>query len=426
MNLSKPFAKPPSLPKGELVIDIGNEYRDRDIVIKLRIFSSESRLLKDCRSVLDEICPESYELADGHNASENWNDDIYIWDGSSDLPGPMAKPSPAAKLIVVSRNAIGALRHRLPHGDFVFLHSPVTPLALRVFLESAIARLSLNSHERAQRLQLDRDRILEKLLETNRRLQEYETDRTNFLMRAVHDLRVPLMALQGYSGLLLAAQLGSINSEQAAVLEKMQRSARRLGRLADAMLGLGMGANASVQLNLENASLEDCVHQAIHEIMPIAVQKKIHIDLQMDPPHGTLTFDAGQIEQVMVNLLDNGCKFTPKRGSIDIRGYSTHADELEGSSRTELPAGYRIDVSDSGSGIPAERLEDIFSEYTSYSGSADRSGAGLGLAICKIILNAHNGRIWASCAGRGASFSFVLPYVSTRRGVSPHAMKVAV
>ncbi len=112
-------------------------------------------------------------------------------------------------------------------------------------------------------------------------------------------------------------------------------------------------------------------------------------------------FDLGQLEQVLVNLLDNACKFTPKRGSIHIRGYSVEHQFAGGPG-----SGYRIDVTDTGLGIPSERIDRVFDEYTSYEGSADRSGAGLGLAICRMVVNAHNGRIWASSGAGGSTFSW--------------------
>jgi signal transduction histidine kinase len=72
---------------------------------------------------------------------------------------------------------------------------------------------------------------------------------------------------------------------------------------------------------------------------------------------------------------------------------------------------FRVDISDSGSGVPVENLEKIFDEYTSYSGGQDRSGGGLGLAICKFILNLHQGQVWAESSEEGSRFSFVLPFV---------------
>ena len=113
-----------------------------------------------------------------------------------------------------------------------------------------------------------------------------------------------------------------------------------------------------------------------------------------------------------MNFLENACKFTPKGGMIEVRGYpaclSAYGSHAE-AKISQQPDVYRVDVSDSGSGILPEHLENVFEEYTSYGGSQDRSGGGLGLAICKMILSAHRGRIWAENTSSGASISFVLP-----------------
>ena len=108
----------------------------------------------------------------------------------------------------------------------------------------------------------------------------------------------------------------------------------------------------------------------------------------------------------MINILDNACKFTPRGGSIELRGYPYFWDRRKTKSsvppaaerrrRTVLePTAYRIDIRDSGSAIPAEHLDHIFEEYTSYAGGRDRSGGGLGLAIVRMIVNQHEGHVWA-------------------------------
>ena len=79
------------------------------------------------------------------------------------------------------------------------------------------------------------------------------------------------------------------------------------------------------------------------------------------------------------------------------------------------PNSYRIDISDSGSAIAPEHLESIFEEYTSYAGGRDRSGGGLGLAICRLIIDQHRGRVWAQNTNKGPMFSLVLP---VRKGAS--------
>jgi signal transduction histidine kinase len=134
----------------------------------------------------------------------------------------------------------------------------------------------------------------------------------------------------------------------------------------------------------------------------------------------------------LINILDNACKFTAKAGSIEVRGYGffwerratrstvTLASERRQRSLHE-PNTYRIDIRDSGNLIPYEHLGRIFEEYTSYSGGRDRSGGGLGLAICKMIVTQHDGHIWAENTEFGPLFSFVIPLF---RGEPGHAGEI--
>lgn len=391
------------------------------------LISADRALFEVCHGILDQWGSQRCDLRMSPNGRVPDRGDVYIWDTESipKLPAAMAASDDSIKLVIVRRALLPSVRARLPHENFVFLHSPVTKLTLRVFLDSAIARLELARGEGNAIAQSGppRDRILQKLLETNLKLQEYDTERTSFLTRAVHDIRAPLMAIQGYCGLLLAGQFGPVNDDQVQILERMDRSLVRLGRLAEAMMELGMGGKAAASVKVENSCLESCVKQAVHEIRPFAQQKQIDVALELAPPTAPLRFDPAQLEQVLVNLLDNGCKFTPKRGSIRILGYSV--DEV--ASEAPFP-GYRLDISDSGPGIGADRIERVFDEYTSYGGSADRSGAGLGLAICRMIIGAHNGRIWATSKGSGTTFSIVLPYprAHVERQETFQAMRAAV
>jgi signal transduction histidine kinase len=126
------------------------------------------------------------------------------------------------------------------------------------------------------------------------------------------------------------------------------------------------------------------------------------------------------MEQVLINILDNACKFTPKAGTIELRGYPYFWERRMSRSAVPLaaerrhrdldePNAYRIDIRDSGNRIPAEHIDHIFEEYTSYAGGRDRSGGGLGLAISRMIVDQHDGRIWAENTESGPMFSIVLP-----------------
>lgn len=114
-----------------------------------------------------------------------------------------------------------------------------------------------------------------------------------------------------------------------------------------------------------------------------------------------------------MNLLENACKFTPRNGHIKVVAYSVSAQRgirTPPGITAGKGAGFRIDVCDSGPGIPPELLPNIFEEYVSHGSAADRSGGGLGLAICKMILQAHRGEIWIESGGNGTTFSFFLPF----------------
>jgi signal transduction histidine kinase len=132
-----------------------------------------------------------------------------------------------------------------------------------------------------------------------------------------------------------------------------------------------------------------------------------------------LFFEPTQFEQLLINLLDNACRFTPRHGSIDIVGgpsfWQRRSRPAAGvpverrRRQSDEPNMYRVDITDSGPGIPESFLPSIFEEYTSYSGPDDRSGGGLGLAICRTIVQSHQGSIWATSGKSGVTFSFVFP-----------------
>ena len=200
----------------------------------------------------------------------------------------------------------------------------------------------------------------------------------------------------------------------------MEHSAKRISRMASAMFDLSIGAKMNPEPVLREGDIREQIKQAMHEILPLARDKQITVRAaEILPPTQPLYFEPSQIEQVLLNLLDNSCKFTPRKGQIEVFGYPYFWERrfLGGTASTDrrvtsvrTPNAYRVDIKDTGSGVPADRLSHIFEEYTSYAGSQDRSGGGLGLAICRLIMTRHQGHIWAETLERGASFSFVLPH----------------
>jgi signal transduction histidine kinase len=182
--------------------------------------------------------------------------------------------------------------------------------------------------------------------------------------------------------------------------------------MSGAMFELTSRHNTDRRPNLIRSNIDNCVQNAADQIMPMAQEKGVSVSVDLDPPDTQLYMDPAAIEQVLVNLLENSCKFTRRNGAIEITGrlasWERMAHEASPSSKEAFPA-YKIEVQDNGMGILPEHLDSVFEEYTSYSGARDRSGGGLGLAICKMLIREHQGTIWAQSDRQGTKISFVLP-----------------
>jgi Amt family ammonium transporter len=313
---------------------------------------------------------------------------------------------------------------------------PIDAARLSIALEQAFARQEILARMNRQKDHGSRkDALLQCLLQANLRLQEYDQDRTNFLNRVLHDFRAPLTSITGYCGILRSGATGNLEPEQNELIQRVENSAKRLSRLADGLFQLGVRRFKQVKPELVKADIQATVETALAEVEPFVSQKHITISVQMDDPESELLFEPAQMVQVLVNILENACRFSPRRSAINIRGYSyfwerrtRHGVERvrpqdRRSRQRRVTNSYRIDISDSGPGILPEQLGSIFEEYISYSGEKDRSGTGLGLAISKGIIDLHNGRIWAESSSNGATFSFVLPYASV--ALEPERVLVA-
>lgn len=369
------------------------------------IVSNDEELTKLCGGILSDIAreqsvPISALSSDAFDREAN----LYIWDFDPSLRPP-PKINPVASLVVLAYSRdVPAVRAALGPETTLIL-KPVTRAIVSALLSVAV---------------LNHDDLVQGLLQANLKLQEYDQKRTDFLARVVHDFRAPLTALTGYCGLLLGEPLGSLNDAQKEVVERMHQSVRRLSRLADGMLQMSVARHVKKRPDRQRADLKSCLEEALNEIGPAAREKRVVIKSDLEACGDHLYFGPDQITQVLVNILDNSCKFAPKNGRIVIRGYQWFWERRHSQSVVSIlkerrrditvqPNSYRVDVRDSGNPIPEEHLLSIFDEYVSYSGARERGGAGLGLAICRGIIDQHSGRMWAENTIEGPMFSFVLP-----------------
>lgn len=395
--------------------------------MNIMLASQDAELFKLCREILDEYEGLDWHLSKVDSCVGPAAADLYIWDDAPavDLPREIDR-SFSKHLFLLQRGDLATFRESLGTAEAAILLKPVTKASLSAFL--GLAASSFQNHiSTAHSLRTDRDEMLQCLIQSNLQLQQYDQDRTNFLTRAVHDFRAPLTATGGYCGLLLSGALGPLEEEQKEVLRRMQHSIKRLSRMASAMFELGAGRHLKRQPDLQPGKIREHVEQVLHEATPFADAKNISLFVDLAPEPGPIYLESGQIEQVLMNLLDNACKFTPKNGTIEVRGYPSFWERRKGRNAgapaeerrrgdCRSPNSYRIDIQDSGPQIPNEHIGRLFEEYTSYSGGKDRSGGGLGLAICKMIIAAHDGRVWMENTEYGPRFSFVLPVHSAKYG----------
>lgn len=389
--------------------------------------SKDESLVEFCREMMSELFGTEWALVTGIPGNGTPAEALCIWDFTAGEGAAPQDPKPA-KLrkpwFVVHRKDLPALQDAAGTTDLNRLLKPVTWGALRAFLGEVNPNCNEPKDDSAgvvDALRVQSGEMLQFLIQANLKLQENDQQRNNFLARSVHDFQAPLTAISGFCGLLAEEEFGPLTPEQGRVLGRMLHSATRLSRASNGMFQLSVPHHVDQKLNLEKADIRECLEQALLEVARVLEDKRISIAAEIERAPDGLLFEKSQMEQIFINLLDNACRFTPRDGKIEIRGYPFFWDRTTGQApshdraqehrvnRVEDFNSFRVDIRDSGPGIPAAHADKIFEEYTSYGGGQDRSGGGLGLAICRMLLHRHQGRIWAESDPSGAVFSFVLP-----------------
>lgn len=228
---------------------------------------------------------------------------------------------------------------------------------------------------------------------------ESERLRNSLLAALSHDLRTPLTSLVGLSESLLRAEppLAANERETAAALHE---EARRLATMVANLLDMARIESGAVRLNRQWQALEETVGSALRPLRQALGARSIRTRIPADLP--LLHFDAVLLERVLSNLLENAAKYTPPGSTITIAA-SVREDRVE------------VGVSDDGPGLPPGREEALFEKFARGQQESAMPGVGLGLAICRAIVEAHGGRITAGQAPEGgAMITFSLP-----RGTPP-------
>jgi signal transduction histidine kinase len=233
------------------------------------------------------------------------------------------------------------------------------------------------------------------------KLAELSKLKENFISNISHELRTPLTHLKGYLDLMLANDFGPITLEQKNALDVMNRATDRLGRLIDDLILFSTSESGTIHLQIQPFDLIPQVKSIIQQHSAGAKRKNINLWLSADDPLPWVTGDPERIQWVINQLVENAIKYTEKEGEVCIRLVPGEKEVL-------------ISVMDSGIGIDPDKLDEIFEPFHQLDGSSTRKqgGTGLGLALVKKIIEAHNTKIGVfSTPEKGSRFEFHLKMV---------------
>jgi two-component system sensor histidine kinase KdpD len=304
--------------------------------------------------------------------------------GTATLPGASALYVP----LLASTGAVGVLGIR--PADAHAMDEPERLHQLETFASQTALAL-----ERARLAQDTRDAELR--IETERL-------RNSLLSSVSHDLRTPLATITGAVTTILD-EGGRLDAEtRQELLESVREEADRLNRLVQNLLEMTRLESGALQLRRELHPLEEIVGAALSRLGKRLGDRRVTTRVPPDLP--LVAIDDVLIEQVLVNLLDNALKYTPPVSPIEIIATATDRNVT-------------VEIADHGPGLPAGEEDRVFEKFYRGQPTGGR-GAGLGLAICRGIVRAHGGRIWAqNLPGGGVAFLFTLPLGDAEKAAVP-------
>lgn len=258
------------------------------------------------------------------------------------------------------------------------------------------------------------------LQESNRTLQQRVTERTKELRHALerlgeinqikanlisnisHELRTPLAHIKGYVELFVAGQLGDLSEEQSEAMQVTLRATKRLEGLIEDLIEFSTASREGITLHLQPVSIPELIDGVLDRSSEKAKKAGVILETKLENNLPDLHVDPERLSWAIFQLVDNGIKFTSDGGKVNVQ---VGTDDL----------GMHFSVSDTGIGIPEDRIQEIFEPFHQLDGSPTRryGGAGLGLALVKIIVDAHGSELSVeSQEGQGTKFVFTIPSAS--------------
>jgi signal transduction histidine kinase len=284
---------------------------------------------------------------------------------------------------------------------FRYLTRPLRQLAGRIHNFKASAGESskpINKRgDEVEDLSITFDAMAQRIKQQLEEISRVESHRRELIANVSHDLRTPIASLQGYLDTLMLKDSTLSSDERSEYLSIALSQSERLGKLVQELFELTKLDHQTSPLELESFSLNELVQDNLQRCRLQAKQKNIELKAEFDPSIPFVVGNLGLLERALQNLLENALRCTPPDGAITVR-------------LAARPKAVRVEVADTGHGIPSDILPHIFERFYRWQKDGEHpQGTGLGLAITKRILELHQSEINVeSQPGKGTTFSFAL------------------
>lgn len=261
-------------------------------------------------------------------------------------------------------------------------------LQLRSALQAANRNLERRVEERTAELQAALARV-----------SELSQLKSNFISNISHELRTPLTHIKGYIELLITESLGPITEEQKHALQISQQSSGKLETLIEDLIMISLASRGEMSIKQENVDIRRLANLAVKSSQGKATERNVNVQAMIEDDVPFVQADSQKIAWVLHQLIDNGIKFTASGGSV-VASVKREGENL-----------VVVSIADTGIGIPASQLNDVFEPFHQLDGSSTRryGGTGLGLSLVRQIVEAHGSMLDVqSLEGRGSTFKFPL------------------
>lgn len=379
---------------------------------------SEEKAMRNCSTCGQHsrsengTCASCHPESDWAAGTDSETTSVAAQRDSGQLPPEVLVPRLGDRLVEMGllgdadlHHALWIQQQRAAEGESIYLGQLLVELGCisRDALDAAAIEQALQQQEAlAESNRSLEDRVRERtdqLQEAMLKLAEFTQIKADFVANVSHELRTPLSIMIGYVDMMSKELMGPLTEHQLSALGEIRGAGTRLGRLIENLLQFSEATVGAIPLQLAPVSLEIPVLRALNQASERARRKEIALKASMPRRSPRIQADTEKISWVIGEFVGNAIKFTPPGGSVRLRAVTREQRVT-------------ISVSDSGVGIPEERIEEAFQPFHQLDSSMTRwyGGTGLGLALARRIVEAHGSAIAVrSEPGQGSQFAFSLP-----------------